>query len=496
MIRNHRFSTAGIAFLLISIVFFGDARGNENSPLALYLTLLEDPLTQVTVNWHSKQNISTPIVEYRIKGDRRWQTNRGNTIVFPHSDRFIHRNKLTGLQPGSVYEFRIGGNQAVQLFRTMPAELIDSLIFVAGGDVHHNRAWMDSTSKAAAAVSPYFVALGGDLAYADGKPENVSRWYQFFNTWTDNMITPEGYLIPVIAGIGNHEVIGSYGNKPDNATFYFDLFGIPGKRAYYSVNAGDYLSMIILDTDHTSPIAGKQTEWLNQELRKVVNFSHIFPIYHVPAFPSHRHYDGDRNKKIRANWVPLFENYGVKIAFENHDHAFKRTFPIKNNRIDPDGVTYIGDGAWGVGTRVPVNTWYLDKAAAVRHFLKVKISPNLATVTAVLSNGDVLDDYSKSFAKPQSFIREAIPRETRLRQNHPNPFNPSTVIPVQLSSRQFVSIDVFDIRGSKVKTLFSDHMEAGNHSISFVPDGLPSGTYVCRLRTESYSATIKMMYIK
>src|SRR5690625_7699759 len=111
------------------------------------------------------------------------------------------------------------------------------------------------------------------------------------------------------------------------------------------------MSLVLLDTDHTNPVDGVQTEWLEQVLAERQEVPHLFPVYHGPAWPSVRNPDWEQSVRVREHWVPLFEAYGVRVAFENHDHAYKRTRPIRNNRKDPSGVVYFGDGAWGVGVR-------------------------------------------------------------------------------------------------------------------------------------------------
>jgi acid phosphatase type 7 len=99
---------------------------------------------------------------------------------------------------------------------------------------------------------------------------------------------------------------------------------------------------------------------------------------------------------VRKNWLPLFEQYNVKLAFENHDHAYKRTFPIRENRVDETGIVFIGDGAWGVNVRevqhVP-GTWYLKNALEERHFILLTIQGKHQQVTVINENGKVIDSY-------------------------------------------------------------------------------------------------------
>jgi hypothetical protein len=85
----------------------------------------------------------------------------------------------------------------------------------------------------------------------------------------------------------------------------------------------------------------------------------------------------------------------VKLVFENHDHCFKRTFPIRAGKIDPKGTTYLGDGAWGVEVRKPDPAkpkWYVEKSLPARHFYCVTLTPEARHVLAVNESGQVFDE--------------------------------------------------------------------------------------------------------
>ncbi len=58
-------------------------------------------------------------------------------------------------------------------------------------------------------------------------------------------------------------------------------------------------------------------------------------------------------------------------------------------------------------------------------------------------------------------------KDVVLQQNHPNPFNPETTIEFSLPNEAEVQLEVFNIRGQKVKTLVSSPMEAGNHKVTW-----------------------------
>ena len=68
---------------------------------------------------------------------------------------------------------------------------------------------------------------------------------------------------------------------------------------------------------------------------------------------------------------------------------------MRNGKIDPKGVLYIGDGAWGVDSiRAPENVkqkWYLKRTAQIRHFLFVSLEEHNRTVTAISAEGKIID---------------------------------------------------------------------------------------------------------
>ena len=101
---------------------------------------------------------------------------------------------------------------------------------------------------------------------------------------------------------------------------------------------------------------------------------------------------------IRRFWAPLFERYRVDIVFEHHEHCYKRTRPLKNGSVDPDGVVYIGDGSWSVYPREPKEASkvpYLATTARVRQFLKVTRTGTDRTVRAISSDNSVFDTFEQ-----------------------------------------------------------------------------------------------------
>jgi hypothetical protein len=92
--------------------------------------------------------------------------------------------------------------------------------------------------------------------------------------------------------------------------------------------------------------------------------------------------------------------------------------------------------------------------------------------------------------------RKAIPEKSSLSQSYPNPCNPSARIGFSLGKTEYVSLEVYDILGRKIKTLVNGHMPAGNHEVEFDASKLPSGVYIYRLQAKDFSETKKMVVSK
>jgi hypothetical protein len=102
--------------------------------------------------------------------------------------------------------------------------------------------------------------------------------------------------------------------------------------------------------------------------------------------------------------------------------------------------------------------------------------------------------------------KETLPATFTLSQNYPNPFNPATTLRFTLPAKSFVVMNVFDMLGREVATLFSEVMPAGEYSRQWIAANMPSGIYICRLsvvpadgqsgQAREYTATRKLVLLK
>jgi len=403
--KLHQLIASVCSVLICCMVPVGAAESEDaNAPFSVLLTWQNDPTTTMTIDWYRKphQLGLASEIQVRAKGSDQWETHSAERIDFPHSELKIDRVEVRKLQPGTSYEFRGGKEGPIYSFRTMPATLDQPVSFVVGGDIYSQARWVELQNIEVTKRDPWFVVWGGDLWYEDGRPDRANRVEALAALNLRTLVREDGRVIPLVVCIGNHEVAGGYhkdrvkshADRVEIAPYFYALFAFPGDPGYGVLDFGNYLSLVIGDTDHTNPMAGDQTEWMRKTIAERASRPFVLPIYHVPAFPSNREFDSNLSTAVREHWVPIFEENNLLAAFEHHDHTFKRTVPIRNGKADPGGVTYFGDGAWGVGARAVhdvATTWYLDAASSTQHAYEVTLYPDKMTVQAFDQQGNDFD---------------------------------------------------------------------------------------------------------
>jgi hypothetical protein len=384
----------------------GDAPAFE--PSTMFLTWQRDPATTMTVQWvGARGETASTDVSYAPDPANDWKTVVPLTKPYPETDLKVFRAEFAGLSPGTDYVFKIGKRSPIYRFRTMPARATDTIHFISGGDCGVN-AHAVANNVQAARQEPMFAVIGGDLGYDNGVSVDVSL--AFLRNYSKHMVGSNNRLIPMVPCIGNHEVKGGYGKPRQDAPFFYALFdGLFRDTGYATLDFGDYLSLVLLDTGHTSPIGGAQAAWLEQALKARADHPHVVVINHVPAYPSFRRFEetGVANRKY---WVPLFEKYRVPVVLEHHDHTFKRTKPLLNGVANENGVLYLGDGSWGRlrAPQPPDKLSYLAASSSNYHLSLHRLQGKERFHLALDENGRVMD-VCRTSQRTAGIIRASAP---------------------------------------------------------------------------------------
>lgn len=126
------------------------------------------------------------------------------------------------------------------------------------------------------------------------------------------------------------------------------------------------------------------------------------------------------------------------------------------------------------------------------------ISPKRVIEATVFQDGEF-----KYYSEVSTGIKESLQtvQSFELKNNYPNPFNPSTTINYTIAKNSFVSLEIYNIQGEKVSTLVNEMQNAGEYNVGFNGSNLASGVYFGRFTATTdgekvFNRSIKMILMK
>jgi hypothetical protein len=123
--------------------------------------------------------------------------------------------------------------------------------------------------------------------------------------------------------------------------------------------------------------------------------------------------------------------------------------------------------------------------------LSFDIGPSMNPFSIIVHNNQCGGTYPRSVKD-----NGMQPDHMMLIANYPNPFNPTTTILFHLPGRSRVELGIYDISGRKIAVLLNDSEDAGWHRVQWDAINQPSGTYFCRLLSDQYVETKKLVLLR
>ncbi len=156
-------------------------------------------------------------------------------------------------------------------------------------------------------------------------------------------------------------------------------------------------------------------------------------------------------------WLLNIDNEGEEIW--NQTYSFGAT-------CNSTYIQNIDDGYIVSGSFLPIDNDYMNCLLMRLNSEEVDLSENLAEI------------------------------ENHKLDNYPNPFNPTTIIEFSIQNDSKVDLSIFNIKGQKIKALFNDEIDKGNHSISWngtddLGNAVSSGVYFYMLRVNEDTDIVK-----
>ncbi len=111
---------------------------------------------------------------------------------------------------------------------------------------------------------------------------------------------------------------------------------------------------------------------------------------------------------------------------------------------------------------------------------------------AALEDGVVIELPSYSNLSNSNILNKSF----EITSLYPNPFNPTTTLTFQVPELTNINVDIYNINGQFVESLYSGFKNPGQHSINWNASNVSTGVYLIRMSSGSYVETSKVMLLK
>jgi Calcineurin-like phosphoesterase/Purple acid Phosphatase, N-terminal domain/Calx-beta domain len=291
--------------------------------------------TSIVVRWRTNVAVDSR-VRYGISAGSLTSTASNMTTTMEHAVT------LTGLAPATKYYYSVGsaaaalaGGDAAHFFITPPvAGTVQPTRIWVIGDAGNNstgqRQVRDAYLARVGANYTHLWLMLGDNAYNSGTDAEYQA--AVFNIYPS--LLRQSVVWPAL---GNHD--GAAANSSTQSGPYYDIFTLPkngeaggvasGTEAYYSFDYAN-IHFVVLDSFETNRSSnGAMLNWLRQDLA-ATRQNWIIAFWHHPPYSKGSH-DSDSETELiemRANALPILEDFGVDLVLTGHSHSYERSFQI------------------------------------------------------------------------------------------------------------------------------------------------------------------------
>lgn len=376
-----------------------------NVPSGIILTWTGDPASTQTVNWQGSGGDEyvryASVTAFRAYGKFTSET-KGKAVKITSGDYYRYSAELTGLKKDTEYVYSVGAGGRWSGRHSFRTETGGTFSFMSLGDVQYQLRdrdyglWGDMISSAYKKNGDIRFALSmGDMV---DKNADIRDWKAFFRNADDVFAG-----IPLMPTSGNHEIsVTPYTYKqmfdlPENGpsgleeeVYSFDY----GSCHFVSLNSGMFMDerRLAMGDKSWNAMIRKTDAWLANDLQKSTAKYKIVYMHH-PSYPVAEDKPNVKlYRNIRKNWVPIFEDTGVKLVLNGHQHVYMRTKKIS-------GIIYMtADSGQKIsryfrsGDSIPS---YVQKLSTVNSTYEIdKVGADNMQVTAYDADGKKVDEFT------------------------------------------------------------------------------------------------------
>ncbi len=396
----------------------------EDLPEGVHLTWSSNDVhSSMNVSWGTASADSGDVVLYDDQprgGDPEEYEHRAegvNEKVIGEEEKLVgyaHHVTLDGLEPGESYYFvcgsEKGGYSEEFKFKTIPRDP-EKLHFAAFGDTRQGALdfpkGRNAVANAMASHDPQFIVHSGDFIE---EPFSGDEWQEYLNHVESSYVDSDGYLIPMVPVVGNHEVGGDYGlaRTKKDARVYHSYFNLPNNERWYTLEFSPYFKFFGLNSETYTGPASDQYQWLEEELQEAEDTSWKFSAYHRPSYGEDYGGQGTSSK-----FLPLFDEYHMDVGVEGDFHMYARSQPLnptdspgKYVPYDQGTVHVIAAGGGAPLYSADPAWWHATGPISEYSYSIFNASDSSLNMKAYDTDGNVIDkmEIHKDLSKPETVL--------------------------------------------------------------------------------------------
>ncbi len=376
--------------------------GASPEPRNVHVSWPADPASTAAFVWSTDPATRASVVQYGTSPTALDQTAVGSvgTAGLMGNQVTVHETHVCGLAPDTTYHYRVGGEghwSAVQRFKTAPAAGRSDydVRFVVSGDSRDNATlWAQVQERVMSGMNP------PDFELFTGDAVVVGFFQNLWEAWFAGARTAMA-AVPFVMAHGNHEGL---------TVNYLQQFAQPqtGVAAqdelYFSLDYGPVHLVVLNDTpsrsDFEGDLRGTQRAWLRADLERArANRSRvpfIIATHHKPPFASSGSDEIDI-LAVREAWAPLYDEFGVDLVLNGHEHNFELSREVDGTGREVTGrrgTRYVVTGGAGAsltgGGDRTLRPWgaYFESAL---HYVEVHATMTRLEVTPRRLDGTVIE---------------------------------------------------------------------------------------------------------
>jgi VCBS repeat-containing protein len=269
-------------------------------------------------------------------------------ISLDDSGQWLYEVTATDLEPATTYVCRVGreGDWSDPVTFTTADDTAQTVTFAYMGDIQS----AGDTAEDYAAwqlLTETMLERNPELSFAILGGDNVNSGISMteFDLFRENASAVFS-SVPLFSTVGNHESNFPSG-KPE---LYLDQFAFPENgpegfsEEFYSFDVANCHILVVNswifsgEQDLTEDDITRVNDWIAADLASSTADWQIV-VTHVPVYAVH---SDTTAAKVREDWEPIFQKYGVDLVFEGHQHVYSRSYPLSDGVIDYEqGIPYI-----------------------------------------------------------------------------------------------------------------------------------------------------------